>query len=49
MQPNSANVATPLLNNTLAPGQIDQTALKILNLYPLPNQSIGGLITNNYY
>ncbi len=49
VEPNSGNYATPLPNNTLAPSQINQTALKILNLYPLPNQSINGLITNNYF
>ena len=48
VQPNSANIATPLLNNTLLPSQIDATAQKILNLYPLPNQNLG-TIGNNYF
>ncbi|GAA3765985.1 outer membrane beta-barrel protein [Terriglobus aquaticus] len=50
VQPNSGNIATPLPNNTLLPSQIDQTALKILNLYPQPNQAIGGrTAVNNYF
>lgn len=49
VQPNSANIATPVAGNVLAPTQINQTALRILNLYPLPNQSINGKITNNYF
>lgn len=49
VQPNSADVAIPIPGNVLAPAQIDRTALKILNLYPLLNQSINGRITNNYF
>ncbi len=50
VQPNSANVNATLVNNTLAPGQINQTALKILNLYPAPNQvNPSGAYTNNYF
>ena len=53
VQPNSANLTTPLSCNgrlnVLCPNQINPTALRILNLYPLPNQTVGGRITNNYF
>ncbi|WP_246153427.1 TonB-dependent receptor [Terriglobus albidus] len=53
LQPNSGNIATPMScngqNNVLCASQINATALKILNMYPVANQSIGGRITNNYY
>ncbi|MBW8870523.1 MAG: TonB-dependent receptor, partial [Acidobacteriales bacterium] len=53
VQPNSGNIATPLScngqNNVLCSSQINPTALKILNMYPVANQSLGGRINNNYY
>ncbi len=50
VQPNSANIATPLVNNTLRASQINPTALRILNLYPTPNQvNPTGAYTNNYF
>ncbi|WP_419806487.1 TonB-dependent receptor domain-containing protein [Terriglobus sp.] len=50
VQPNSGNIAQPIANNTLLPNQINQTALKILNLYPLPNQVINGrTAVSNYF
>ena len=49
VQPNTGDITKPVVNNILAPGQIDATALKILNMYPLPNQSINNQITNNYF
>ena len=52
VQPNSGSAAQPLscngVNNVLCPNQINPTALKILNLYPLPNRN-NGTITNNYF
>ncbi|MGI4854186.1 MAG: carboxypeptidase regulatory-like domain-containing protein [Janthinobacterium lividum] len=49
VQPNSANIARPVAGNVLTSAQINPTALRILNLFPLPNQSINGRITNNYF
>lgn len=50
-QPNSGSSAQPLSCNgklnVLCPSQIDTTAQKILNLYPLPNIG-GGRTYNNY-
>ena len=48
VQPNSADPNQKLPNNTLVGTQIDATAQKILNLYPLPNQNTGS-ISNNYF
>ena len=47
VQPNSGSHLQPLANNTLLPGQINPTALKILNLFPLPNAN-GGKTFSNY-
>lgn len=53
VQPNSGNIATPLSCNgrlnVLCPSQINPTALNILKMYPAPNQSLNGRITNNYF
>lgn len=50
IQPNTANIARPVPNNTFTAAQIDATALKILNLFPAPNQALNGITTsNNYY
>jgi hypothetical protein len=53
VQPNSGNTATPLScngqANVFCAGQMNQTALNILNLYPLPNQTVNGRITNNFF
>lgn len=49
VQPNSGSRLQPLVGNILAPAQINPTAQKILNLYPLPNQTNGNLISNNYF
>lgn len=53
VQPNSGNIATPLSCNgqlnVFCPSQLNATALKILNMYPVANQSLNGLISNNFY
>ena len=53
VQPNSGTSGAPLSCNgqlnVLCPGQINATALKILNLFPQPNQTLNGRITNNYF
>lgn len=53
VQPNSANIATPLSCNgrlnVFCPSQLNPTALKILSLYPQPNQSLNGRISNNFF
>ena len=47
VQPNSASISRPLVNNTLAPSQINPNALRLLNLFPLPNAN-GGKTFSNY-
>lgn len=46
--PALATPANPTGQNILCPGQIDPVAQKILNMYPLPNQSIYGIANSNY-
>ena len=46
--PALATPANPTGQNILCPSQIDPVAQKILNLYPLPNQSINGIANQNY-
>jgi hypothetical protein len=53
VQPNSGSAAQKLScngqNNVLCPSQINATAQKILNMYPLPNRSVNGVLTQNNY
>ena len=46
VQPNSGNRNQQLANNTLLPSQINPTALKLLNLFPLPNANNGKTFSN---
>jgi len=46
--PALATPTNPTGQNILCPGQIDPVAQKILNMYPLPNQSVYGIANSNY-
>jgi hypothetical protein len=46
--PARATTANPTGNNVLCANQIDAVAQNILNLYPLPNQSLYGVANQNY-
>lgn len=46
--PALATPANPTGQNILCPSQINPVAKNILNLYPLPNQSINGVANQNY-
>jgi Carboxypeptidase regulatory-like domain/TonB-dependent Receptor Plug Domain len=46
--PALATATNPTGQNILCPNQIDPVAKAILNMYPLPNQSIFGIASQNY-
>jgi hypothetical protein len=46
--PALATTNNPTGQNILCPGQISPVAQKILNLYPMPNQSVYGVAYDNY-
>ncbi|HZL28185.1 MAG TPA: TonB-dependent receptor [Acidobacteriaceae bacterium] len=46
--PALATPANPTGQNILCPNQIDPVAKAILNMYPMPNQSVHGIASQNY-